>query len=186
MALPKADLEVIFIVDGSRLGRQTTNTFDKFGRIVRGFSTRMRRAKSFKVMRDRTQESLRQLSKEMQAEIGNFEDVTKLAVQKAVNRIKAESKALTPIDTGDLRRSAFAVTDKVRGMVTGKVGYNITSGPVPPGVVTGVDYAILVHENDTFFHKPPTQSAFLLTAAQSLQGEIKAIFEHDVKRKLRR
>jgi len=180
MALPKADLEVIFDADASRLGPKTASQIKKFEREIRGFSTKLRHSKAFKVQRDNTQQGLRQVQKDVAAEISGIESVLKKSLQKVLDGIRRDAQDLTPKDTGDLRKSAFSVTEKERGRVRGKVGYNITSGPVPPGVVTGVDYAVLVHEDDTMAHPNGGQSGFLLAAVQGAEGKLKEALERDL------
>lgn len=180
MAMPKADLEVTIVADGSRLGAQTTNALGKFGREVRGFNTKLRRLDNFHIQKDTAAQAFKQVEKKLNAELLQMGFVLKRSMQKVANEIKNNAVAITPKDTGNLRKSAFAVTDKVAGKIFAKIGYNITSGPVPSGVKTGVDYAVLIHEDDSIPHTNGT-SGFLRIAALEAKQKIANVIARDLR-----
>ncbi len=103
----------------------------------------------------------------------NFAQATKgfkRALRKAMREggkiIMERSLELTPVDTGDLRKSAFIEVDT-------------TSDPFRTTLLLGYDknlelrnqYAIIVHEDLQARHKEPTQAKFLQTAAQEKADE---------------
>ena len=84
------------------------------------------------------------------------------AARKAFNdfaqMVVTNAKAITPVKSGDLKRSIMAEKVQVNGTVlTTTIG-------------SGLNYAIFVHEigPDKPHHKPPTQWKFLETAMREL------------------
>ncbi len=80
--------------------------------------------------------------------------------------IMERSLELTPIDTGDLRKSSFIEVDT-------------TSDPLRATLILGYDkalelrnqYAIIVHEDLNARHEAPTQAKFLQQAVQEKADE---------------
>lgn len=88
--------------------------------------------------------SNREIIKDIQEEIEDSDKIKKLFAEIVFK----EAFKLTPVDTGDLRKSMFMESYK-DGYV---IGYDS-------------DYAIYVHEIGFYNHKPPTQYKFLEDAA---------------------
>jgi len=172
MGLPKADLEVMVTVDASRMGRKSKNSMSRLTNAVKNMSNGVRNSKSFKVVKAHEAAALKSGENDINAALADITRATQGGLQEVLVSMKVLAQSLAPKDSGRLRKSAFAVTEKIGGKVRGKVGFNIISGAVPAGVETGVDYAVFVHEDDSAFHKSPTQSGFLLEAVQRRQSSI--------------
>ncbi len=92
------------------------------------------------------------IQKNFEQVIDSLEGVTEDAIAYALQPILDTSQELVPVDTGALKASGFLQTQKIRGKVSGVVGYARGGNPF---------YAAIVHENLEFYHTPPTQAKFL-------------------------
>lgn len=100
----------------------------------------------------------------IQAVIKGVEGATPQAVRDGLRPIFLESLKLTPLDTGDLRRSGFLNVTERSGEIFGEIGYAKGGKPF---------YAVFVHENLAFFHKAPTQAKYLEEAVNRKIGGLK-------------
>lgn len=71
------------------------------------------------------------------------------AMQDAMEKVKVDSQALCPIDTGRLRESASVAV------------YRHRNGALHASVSYDTPYAVYVHENPDAYHKAPTTFKFL-------------------------
>lgn len=84
-------------------------------------------------------------------------------IEATLRPIFDRSQELVPVDTGKLKQSGYIAVRSFRGRIQGEVGY--AKGGVP-------FYAVIVHEDPNFKHKPPTQYKFLQKAVEENQGKL--------------
>ena len=108
---------------------------------------------------------LRNLNKE----IKKIENRTQAGVTAAALKVKAESQKLTPVDTGNLKASAYVSSPAIKNIPSAEIGYTAS-------------YAIYVHEMEYSrsgkkITHPTGQWKFLETALFSNQKEILRIIK---------
>lgn len=96
--------------------------------------------------------SMQNIVKEYVRWIQHMEGNTAEVLQEALDPTMQLSKELVPVDTGDLKESAFLEVSNFRGNPRVDMGYGKGGHP---------DYAVMVHENPDMYHKAPTQYKFL-------------------------
>lgn len=99
---------------------------------------------------------VKQVLEKLRRKYAEHERAAERGLRKVGLLIQRTAMPLTPIDTGNLRRS-FAVR-KVQGQ-----GFKAVFT-----VVNTASYAIYVHENLEAAHRPPTRAKFLEVAIRSL------------------
>ena len=107
---------------------------------------------------------LRNLNKE----IKGIENRTQAGVTAAALKVKAESMKLTPVDTGNLKASAYVNFPAIKNIPSAEIGYTAS-------------YAVFVHEINNNYIAPGTQWKFLETALFSNQKEILNIIKRYAK-----
>ena len=147
--LPTADLEASFTIKTEDAAKEFSKSMDELAAALEQVvtpRTKARRSGAFVESRKSAKANLRSLSKIGKDMMKGINEASEAALYSALEEIKNDSVSMTPKDTGLLRETAFVATQTVRGGAKGKVGYNITSGPLPAGVKTGAHYAAFVHE----------------------------------------
>lgn len=86
-----------------------------------------------------------------------FEEVTPALCKAALEPTLEKAKVLCPKDTHALVNSAYLETTQFRGQPRVEMGF--ARGGFP-------HYAVLVHEDLTMSHAPPTQAKFLQAAVE--------------------
>ena len=104
-------------------------------------------------------------------------DLNQEALVQVAERIKEDAQALTPVETGALRASAFTDSEQT------PTGPRAVVGFAPEG--QGPDYAVYVHERRQPRHAPPTQAGFLLAAWQKWEGQIAELVARKIREKLK-
>jgi len=169
MPLPQAMLQVTLSAKSEKLD-DADKAFKKLDRAARRvFETN--KSSAFKTVRNNSRSALLEVQKANNVFTRKIRNATEDAIEVVLQEIKRDAIALTPIDTGKLRQSAFVATDRLKTVVRGRVGYQIVSGPIPPGVTTNAPYAVFVHEG-VGTHEAPTQHSFLLQAIQAYSGNL--------------
>lgn len=119
---------------------------------------------------DRVKAALRALGEQGPKSIGG-------ALWREANRIMNNAKAITPVETGVLRKSGHVQLPNIS-----RSGADVVMGF--GGAANA--YAIHVHENLNAKHKAPTQAKFLerplMDAANSMAGRIASELEEDLRR----
>jgi HK97 gp10 family phage protein len=95
---------------------------------------------------------------------GKMKDALDSGIKKSAAYIEAESKKVTPVDTGRLRASIHSVFGRLRG----EIG-------------TNTNYAIFVHEGTTFMRSRP----FMSWGIRNAENDIKDVFKEEISRALR-
>lgn len=161
MTLPTGDLQFTVSIRSNVHGKPYQREFDRLRKDIGGLFTKKRKSVAFKVSRQNARASLKALEKQVREETDSITDGTMRAVERVLNKIKTDAVRITPKDTGLLRKSAFVAVERTKHRIRGRVGYEIISGPIPPGVAVGAFYSVWVHENMEMSHKAPTQALFL-------------------------
>jgi hypothetical protein len=178
--LPEADLQFTVSVKKDKsiqmLPEKMKSVMEQIEGMV-GLEGKQRSNASFKRSKKSSGSATKAVEKTMREALKKIDTSSETALMTIMEDIRNEAVELTPEDTGKLRRSAFAATSILKTVIQGRVGYNITSGPVPPGVETGVDYAVLVHENRVGVQFKVGQAGFLLEAMNRHAGDIKIALE---------
>lgn len=97
------------------------------------------------------------LVRNTKATIAAIENISPDALIHALQPIYDDSQELVPVDTGELKASGFIEARLGSRGAEGVVGYARGGQP---------QYAVWVHENMVWFHKPPTQAKFLEEAVK--------------------
>jgi hypothetical protein len=97
-------------------------------------------------------------------------------MKRALDPTLELSNYYAPIDTGELRGSAYNEARARRGSVVAEVGYG-KGGEAP--------YAVFVHEHPELYHKPPTQAKFLQRAMDEDYIQVLARIAVQVGRRMR-
>lgn len=82
-------------------------------------------------------------------------DASPAAMVNALQPTFEKSQVYCPLDTGDLRASGYLEVTQFRGNPRVELGYARGGNP---------SYGVVVHENTSFYHKPPTRSKWLQAA----------------------
>jgi hypothetical protein len=89
---------------------------------------------------------------------GRMTPIVNESINKTISQIFVESQNLVPVDTGALKASGHINTQSVPYSIEyGGGGY--WTGETGRGKV--VDYAVVVHEDMSVNHNPPTQAKYL-------------------------
>ena len=121
--------------------------------------------------------ALAQASRNLEVVLDWVRDLNQEALVQVAEAIKKDAQALTPVDTGKLRASAFVDSEQTPQGPRAVVGF------APQG--QGPDYAVFVHENRQACHAAPTQAGFLLAAWQKWEGRIAALVARKIRERLR-
>jgi hypothetical protein len=121
--------------------------------------------------------ALAQASRNLEVVLDWVRDLNQDALVQVAEAIKKDAQALTPVDTGALRNSAFVDSEMT------PTGPRAVVGFAPEG--QGPDYTVFVHERREVYHKPPTQAGFLLAAWQKWEGRIADLVAKKIKEKLK-
>ncbi len=124
--------------------------------LGRGLSPSM--ANYVEVMR----EQMKVVQRNMVKVISHIEGVTAEAIRFGLQPIFDKSQLYVPVDTGDLKRSAFIEVRKGASGLSAAIGYARYGRP---------NYAALVHERLDFRHAPPTRAKFLEGAVNEHIGD---------------
>mgnify|MGYP003629498245 CR=1 FL=1 len=188
MALPVSDLQFTIKVLRLKLPemkKQLKAISDDLDKISDG-SANTRHNAATRWSKKKHRSAMNHLSEKLNKRLKGIEGGTQDALAEVLEQVRMEAVSLTPKDTGDLQNSSYVATELTPKFVWGRVGYNITSGSVPAGVVTGVNYAALVHEINTN-HPNGGQWKFLQTAVErnqkSLGSKLKAAIKKSVQDK---
>lgn len=100
-------------------------------------------------------------------EVKSVEKRTQAGMWRAAMMIKRYSMQLTPVDTGNLKGSAYTQAITIRRSPAIEIGYTAA-------------YALYVHEIDRT-HKSPTQWKFLETALKEKRKEVLEILARSAK-----
>jgi hypothetical protein len=101
---------------------------------------------------------------------GNLNEEMEDAMQAMMDKVKADSQALCPVDTGRLRASAeTGVFRHPNGRLSASVSYD-------------TPYAVYVHENPDAYHAPPTTFKFLEIAFMNNRAMMEATIKKTVRR----
>lgn len=90
-------------------------------------------------------------------------------LKKAALFLQAESQKIVPVDTGNLKNSAYTRTEGSGFETTAEVGYT-------------ADYAIYVHEDLEARHKPGKYAMYLLTPALAFREKMIDIITKEAKK----
>ncbi len=104
-----------------------------------------------------------QLERNLRKAIKQIEGATLEGMQAAMEEIFDTSQVYVPVDTGDLALSGFVQIDTTVKHPRVIIGYAARGNP---------HYAIIVHEDLTKNHAPPTRAKFLEAALQEHAGDI--------------
>jgi len=181
MALPAADLEFILAID-----MKLNANFPDLRRMKKSVANLnalagKRNTGAFKFVKKQADDKLAGFQQILQKRLNKIPRRTEVALKEVMEFIRDESKKLTPVDTEALRNSAFAVVERGKVTVRGKVGYSITSGDLVGGATDSVDYAVFVHElnnnhdpgsENSRNSNPSGQWKFLQTAVEQNQKDI--------------
>lgn len=119
------------------------------------------------------QKSFRRVEKELQNFIGHVKGNMGFVLLDGLEMILETSKYLCPKDTGELVNSGYVATSKIgKNRVGAEVGY--AKGGKP-------EYALVVHEDLTKYHEPPTQAKFLEDAIEMEADSFKSFLEMAMK-----
>lgn len=116
-----------------------------------------------------------EIQKRLEAELAKMENVTEDTIRELGAEILERSQQLVPVDTGDLKGSAFQETSAAAGSVQTTVGYN-ADGSAP--------HAVFAHEIGPYANPttPGTQYKFLETAANETSGDIPRTLQRRLQR----
>lgn len=95
----------------------------------------------------------------LRIELFKLESISLKGLRAAALVVKNESVRLTPVDTSNLRNSAYTETFQSTGTSGVEIGYT-------------ADYAPYVHERIELSHAPPTQAKFLEEALKRNEQNI--------------
>lgn len=180
MALPTSDLQFTISVKKAATEELKKRVKAIGNEVSELGNLRTREYASFAFRKRTAAQALGKIRKKVDGALKEVEGATQLAVQEVLEKIKIEAQQITPVDTGALHDSAFVAVETANKYIHGKVGYNITSGPVPSGVTTGVNYAVFVHE--TPMHHNNGQWKFFQAAVESNQMQIKGMLVDSIKK----
>ena len=93
-------------------------------------------------------EGLREVQRNLAKKISGVKNMSKSAIRDVSFDLKGNSQDLAPVDTGDLRRSAYTKFEDRPGGFTGEIGY-------------GAEYAYEQHENLEYRHPQGGQAKYL-------------------------
>ena len=107
-------------------------------------------------------EQMKVVVNNMKRAVAHIEGVTAESLRFGLQPIFDKSQQLVPVDTGDLRRSAFIEVRKRAGHAEAVIGYARYGHP---------NYAALVHERLDFAHQKGKQAKFLEAAVNQHLGD---------------
>ena len=106
-------------------------------------------------------EDLAKIERNLDASVRARKEGIRAALYLVAQKLMRRSIALTPVDTGRLRATAFvALPQDSGGKFTCRMGY-------------GTNYAVYVHELNNR-HRPPTSNKYLATALREASSTFKA------------
>lgn len=92
------------------------------------------------------------IEKEFERFVGHVEAEAAGLLESWLEFVFEKSQELVPFDTGDLKNSGYIDIRMTAKGPRGEIGYAKNGFP---------DYAVVVHEDTTKYHEPPTQAKFL-------------------------
>jgi hypothetical protein len=186
VALPSASLEFVMSINNVGLdkGKVAATRFVKRSKqaFVKMASKRGRR--SYVKLKGRAGKALDKLETKVHKELDEIRGGSAEALLNVLTFIRDAAVVDTPIDTGRLRASAFAVAEDLKTVARGKVGFDITSGTLVGGATANAPYAVFVHEIDKNYRVGGWK--FLQRAVQDIAPSIPAMILDEMSRISRR
>lgn len=108
-------------------------------------------------------EQMAAIEKNFKQLLEGIENATPEALEYALQPMMEKALIYVPVDTGDLRNSAYLETRQMGNKIEAEIGFGRGGKPW---------YAPLVHEGLDFYHEPPTRAKFLEQAINEHLAEV--------------